>query len=149
TTGPITEGRVLINAQMSVLGEAEILCSTRAPPVLTQLHADPYSSRPRNRLDLSTAFEAGRAEVLAWGRQLVCRRQASHFNRHSFLPGSIGHRAHKRPTSNGRPLMTHLIDKNLVERANTVLLLGILWAALAVCVLGALAYDILNLLEGW
>ena len=43
----------------------------------------------------------------------------------------------------------HLIDKNLVERANTVLLLGILWAALAVCVLGALAYDILNLLEGW
>src|SRR5262249_32220919 len=28
--------------------------------------ADPYSSRPRNRLDLSTAFEAGRAEVLAW-----------------------------------------------------------------------------------
>ena len=35
--------------------------------------------------------------------------------------------------------MTHLIDKNLVERANTVLLLGILWAALAVCVLGALS----------
>jgi len=32
--------------------------------------------------------------------------------------------------------MTHLIDKNLAERANTVLLLGILWAALAVCVLG-------------
>jgi len=39
--------------------------------------------------------------------------------------------------------MTHLIDKNLVERANTALLLGILSAALAVCVLGALAYDIL------
>jgi hypothetical protein len=49
-------------------GEAEILCSTRAVPVLTQLHADPYSSRPRNRLDLTTAFEAGRAEVLAWGQ---------------------------------------------------------------------------------
>jgi hypothetical protein len=45
--------------------------------------------------------------------------------------------------------MTHLIDKNLVERANTVLLLGILWAALAVCVLGALSYDILYWLEGW
>jgi len=43
--------------------------------------------------------------------------------------------------------MTHLIDKN--KRANTVLLLGILWAALAVCVLGALAYDILDWLEAW
>jgi hypothetical protein len=45
--------------------------------------------------------------------------------------------------------MTHLIDKNLVERANTVLLLAILWAALALCVLGALSYDILYWLEGW
>ena len=27
--------------------------------------------------------------------------------------------------------MAHLIDKHLVERANTTLLLGILWAALA------------------
>ena len=52
--------------------------------------------------------------------------------------------------------MTHLIDKNLVERANTVLLLGILWAALAVCVLEAniddlnpqvLAYTTERLLE--
>ena len=38
--------------------------------------------------------------------------------------------------------MTHL----MVERANIVLLLGILWA---VCVLGALAYDILYWLEAW
>jgi hypothetical protein len=38
--------------------------------------------------------------------------------------------------------MAHLIDKNLVERVNNALLLGILWAALATCVLGALAYDI-------
>jgi hypothetical protein len=29
------------------------------------------------------------------------------------------------------------------------LLLGILWAALAICVLGALAYDIRYWLEGW
>ena len=35
--------------------------------------------------------------------------------------------------------MTHLVDKNFVERANTVLLLGILWGGLAICVLGALA----------
>ena len=45
--------------------------------------------------------------------------------------------------------MAHLIDKQLVERANTTLLLGILWAALALCVLGALSYDILYWLEGW
>src|SRR5262245_46964723 len=45
--------------------EAEIFCSARTLPVLTRLHADPCSSRPRNRLHLSTAFEAGRAEVLA------------------------------------------------------------------------------------
>jgi hypothetical protein len=45
--------------------------------------------------------------------------------------------------------MAHLIDKNLVERANTALLLGILWAALAICVLGALAYDIAYWFEGW
>jgi len=38
--------------------------------------------------------------------------------------------------------MAHLIDKDLVERVNNALLLGILWAALATCVLGALAYDI-------
>ena len=30
--------------------------------------------------------------------------------------------------------MAHLIDKQLVERANTTLLLGILWAGLAICV---------------
>ena len=45
--------------------------------------------------------------------------------------------------------MAHLIDKPLVERANTTLLLGILWAALAICVLGALAYDIRYWFEAW
>jgi hypothetical protein len=45
--------------------------------------------------------------------------------------------------------MAHLIDKNLVERANNALVLGILWAALGTCVLGALAYDIRYCLEGW
>jgi hypothetical protein len=45
--------------------------------------------------------------------------------------------------------MAHLIDKNLVERANTALLLGILSAALAICVLGALAYDIRYWFEVW
>jgi hypothetical protein len=45
-------------------------------------------------------------------------------------------------------IMTHLIDKHFVERANAVLLLGILWAGLAICVLGALAYDIVYWLDG-
>jgi hypothetical protein len=46
-------------------------------------------------------------------------------------------------------LMAHLVDKEFVERANTVLLLGILWTGLAVCVVGALAYDIAYWLQNW
>ena len=38
--------------------------------------------------------------------------------------------------------MARLIDKRFVERAHTVLPLGILWSALALCVLGAVSYDI-------
>ena len=45
--------------------------------------------------------------------------------------------------------MAPLIDRNMVERANTALLLAILWGALATCVLGALAYDIAYWLDGW
>ena len=45
--------------------------------------------------------------------------------------------------------MAPLIDRNLVERANTALLLATLWGALATCVLGALAYDIAYWLDGW
>jgi hypothetical protein len=39
-------------------------------------------------------------------------------------------------------IVSHLADKRVVERANTVLLLELLWSALALCVLGALSYDI-------
>jgi hypothetical protein len=46
-------------------------------------------------------------------------------------------------------IVTHLVDKNVVERANTVLLLGILWGGLAICVLGALAYDVVYWLDDW
>jgi hypothetical protein len=46
-------------------------------------------------------------------------------------------------------MMAHLVDKDFVQRANTVVLLGILWGALAACVVGALAYDIAYWLEGW
>jgi hypothetical protein len=45
-------------------------------------------------------------------------------------------------------IMSDSIDKNVVERVNTILLLGTLWAALAICVLGALAYDISYWFDG-
>ena len=43
--------------------------------------------------------------------------------------------------------MAHLVDKHIVERANRVLLLGILWSAIAACVIGALAHDIAYLFK--
>jgi len=46
-------------------------------------------------------------------------------------------------------IMAHLVDKRLIERANTVLLMGILWSALALCVLGALSYDIAHWFSAW
>jgi hypothetical protein len=39
--------------------------------------------------------------------------------------------------------------KSLLERANTVVLLGILWSALAICVIGALSYDMANWFSAW
>jgi hypothetical protein len=61
-----------------------------------------------------------------------------------------------RPRSYNQPahlkwsrIMAHLIDKNLIERVNAVLLLGTVWAALATCVLAALAYDIRYWLGSW
>src|SRR5262245_12894103 len=99
-------------------GEAEILCSTRALP-----GSDPTATPtriphgPRNRLDLSTAFEAGRAEVLAREQAasvpsagITLQQTDTPFCRVNWP--SQG-RAHQHPTSNARPLMTHLIDKNL------------------------------------
>jgi hypothetical protein len=38
--------------------------------------------------------------------------------------------------------MAHLLDRHFLQRANTILILGILWGSLAVCVLGALAFDV-------
>jgi hypothetical protein len=45
--------------------------------------------------------------------------------------------------------MAHLFERKLVQRANTALVLGLLWTALGTCVLGALAYDIHYWFEGW
>ena len=50
------------------------------------------------------------------------------------------------PPSWGRPeeraTMAHLIDRHFLERANSVLVLGVLWGGLAVCVIAATLYDI-------
>lgn len=45
--------------------------------------------------------------------------------------------------------MDHPVDKHFVQRANTVLLLVIVWGALAACALGAVAYDIFHWLQAW
>ena len=45
--------------------------------------------------------------------------------------------------------MAHLVDKHLMERAKTVLLLGILWGGLAACALGAMVYDVALWLGAW
>jgi hypothetical protein len=45
--------------------------------------------------------------------------------------------------------MAHPIDRHFVQRANTVVLLTILWGALAACALGAVVYDVAVWLKGW
>jgi len=39
-------------------------------------------------------------------------------------------------------MMHHMIGIRRLQRANAALLLGILWAALAACAIGAIVYDI-------
>ncbi len=46
-------------------------------------------------------------------------------------------------------ILAHLVDKKVIERANSLLLMGILWSGLAVCVLGALSYDIAHWFSAW
>jgi hypothetical protein len=45
--------------------------------------------------------------------------------------------------------MAHPVDRHRIERINSVLLLGLLWAALAACVIGALIHDVILLLRSW
>jgi hypothetical protein len=44
--------------------------------------------------------------------------------------------------------MAHLVDKEFLERANSVLLLGILWGGLAACVVAATLFDIVLWVRG-
>jgi len=43
----------------------------------------------------------------------------------------------------------HLVDRDLVQRANRAVLLGLLWSGFAACAIGALAYDIALWMKGW
>ena len=43
--------------------------------------------------------------------------------------------------------MAHLVDRHFVQRANTALMLSILWGGLAACAIGAIVYDIAQLLK--
>jgi hypothetical protein len=68
------------------------------------------------------------------------------------LAGPTGQALHSAQGKGGdfkRGKIAHLVDKEFVERANTVLLLGILWTGRAVCIIGALAYDIAYWLQNW
>ena len=47
-----------------------------------------------------------------------------------------------------RAAMAHLVDKEFLERANSVLLLSILWAGFAGCVIAATIYDIVLWIRG-
>jgi hypothetical protein len=48
----------------------------------------------------------------------------------------------------GHP-MAHLIDRDLIERANTVLLLGIVGGGIAACAIAAMLYDVIYWLQDW
>jgi hypothetical protein len=48
-----------------------------------------------------------------------------------------------------RAAMAHLVDKDFVQRANTAVLLSILWGGLAACAIGAMIYDIAHLVNAW
>ncbi len=45
--------------------------------------------------------------------------------------------------------MAHLFDRQFIERANTVLLLGIVGGGIAACAIAAMVYDILHWFEAW
>jgi len=47
-----------------------------------------------------------------------------------------------------RSIVSQFLDKTIVERTSTMLLLGILWSSLAICVLGALSYEIVAWFAG-
>ena len=45
--------------------------------------------------------------------------------------------------------MAHLVDKRTVGRANAVLLLSVVWGALAACVVGSIVFEIRYWVGTW
>lgn len=45
--------------------------------------------------------------------------------------------------------MTHRIEKQVLLRANTAVMLTLVWGGLAVCAFGALVYDIGRWVDVW
>jgi hypothetical protein len=45
--------------------------------------------------------------------------------------------------------MTHLVEKDTLIRANTALLLTLVWGALALCAFGAVVYDVGRWFQAW
>ena len=45
--------------------------------------------------------------------------------------------------------MAHLIEKHSLLRANTLLLLTLVWGGLAACAFGAVIFDVGRLLQVW
>jgi hypothetical protein len=44
----------------------------------------------------------------------------------------------------GRSHMVHFVDKHLLQRANTALLLTLVWGGVAGCAIAAMVYDVSN-----
>lgn len=49
----------------------------------------------------------------------------------------------------GPSVMAHLIEKDVLLRANTVLLLTLVWGGLAACAFGAVIFDLGRMLAVW
>jgi hypothetical protein len=69
----------------------------------------------------------------------------------SGLGGILAQRANigLRGKPSSEASMGHFIDRQLVERANAMLLLGILGGAFAACAIAAVLYDIAYWLQAW
>jgi hypothetical protein len=45
--------------------------------------------------------------------------------------------------------MPHILEKQTLLRANTAVMLSLVWGGLALCALGAVVYDIGRMLTAW
>jgi hypothetical protein len=46
-------------------------------------------------------------------------------------------------------VMSHLVDRHQLARANTALMLTVVWGGLAACAVGAIVYDVGRLFSAW